>query len=182
MEHFLYRTLASSSAESSTFFKPDPRLLHLAIWHQPDERFIVKIDNLNPVPPRIPKITAERRLQCQFVFSSQLLAHLGELLLIADHDSEMPHVRRLNFLHLENREKLMFAQFEKRVAFAAIELFQIENILVKFYRLADVVHLDGDMITAINLHAHQVEIAIGEETGSISLIVWWPTLSKEQVL
>lgn len=147
-------------ADRSTFFKYDPRLLHLAIWHQPDKRLIVKIDNLNPVPPRIAKITAERWIQFQFVFSSQLLAHLLELLLITDHDSEMPHVRRLNFLHFENREKLMFAQFEKRIAFAAIEFFQIENILVKFDRPVDVVHLDGNMITAINLHAHKVKIAL----------------------
>jgi hypothetical protein len=48
----------------------------------------------------------------------------------------------------------MFAQFEKRVAFAATHLFEIENVLVKRHSLFDVVYLDGDVITSINLHTH----------------------------
>jgi hypothetical protein len=48
----------------------------------------------------------------------------------------------------------MVAQFEKCVALAATHLFKIENILVKRYRLLNVVHLDGDMVTSIDLHAH----------------------------
>ena len=38
-------------------------LLHLAIGQQPDQRFVVKIDNLDAVAPRIAKIAAERRLE-----------------------------------------------------------------------------------------------------------------------
>jgi hypothetical protein len=48
----------------------------------------------------------------------------------------------------------MLAQSEKRIALAAAHLFKIENILVKRYRLIDVVHLDGDMIASIDLHVH----------------------------
>jgi hypothetical protein len=48
----------------------------------------------------------------------------------------------------------MFAQFEKRVAFAPTHLFEIENVLVKRYRLFNVIDLDGHMIASINLHAH----------------------------
>jgi len=48
----------------------------------------------------------------------------------------------------------MFAELEKRVAFAAVEFFQIEHIFVKRDRLLDVVHFDHDMITTVNLHAH----------------------------
>ena len=48
----------------------------------------------------------------------------------------------------------MFAELEKRVAFAAVEFFQIENIFVKRDRFLDVVHFDDDMITTVNSHAH----------------------------
>ena len=43
----------------------------------------------------------------------------------------MAHVRWLEFLHLENREELVFAEFEKGIAFAAVELFEIEYVFVK---------------------------------------------------
>ena len=38
-------------------------LLHLAIRQKPDERFVVKIDNLDPVAPRIVKVAAKRRFE-----------------------------------------------------------------------------------------------------------------------
>src|SRR5437667_10378357 len=66
----------------------------------------------------------------------------------------MPRVCALHLVHFKDREELMLAQFEKSIALAAVHLFEIENILVKRHRLLDVVHLDGDMITSINLHAH----------------------------
>jgi len=43
---------------------------------------------------------------------------------------------------------------KKASPLAAAHLFQIENILVKRYRLLDIVHFDDDMITSIDLHAH----------------------------
>ena len=50
----------------------------------------------------------------------------------------------------------MLAQLEKGVAFATVEFFEIENILVKSDRLFDVVHFDGDVIAAVNLYAHGI--------------------------
>src|SRR5712691_4090832 len=40
-------------------------LLHFTIRQEPDERFIVEIDHLNAVAPRIAKIAPERRHQFQ---------------------------------------------------------------------------------------------------------------------
>ena len=48
----------------------------------------------------------------------------------------------------------MVAQFEERVALAATHLFEIENVFVKGHGFFNVIHLDGDMIASINLHAH----------------------------
>lgn len=66
----------------------------------------------------------------------------------------MAHVRGLEFFHLENREELVFTEFEERVAFAAVQFFEIENVFVKRDGLPDVIHLDRDMIASVNLHAH----------------------------
>src|SRR5207249_7259473 len=59
------RTVQRSSKSCTRLFsvEPDPSFLHFAVWQEPDERFIVKIDNLNAVAPRIVKIAAERRLK-----------------------------------------------------------------------------------------------------------------------
>src|SRR5207302_8609046 len=35
-------------------------LLHFAIWQKPDQRFIMKIDNLDAIAPRIAKIASKR--------------------------------------------------------------------------------------------------------------------------
>jgi hypothetical protein len=114
----------------------------------------VKIDHLNAIPPGIAKVAAERRLQFEFVFLGQFLSDFLELSFIANHDPEMPHVCSLNFVDFENRQELMVTQFEERVALAAAHLFEIENILVKGHRLLNVIHLDGEMIAPIDLHAH----------------------------
>ena len=52
----------------------DTRFLHFAIRQQPHKRFVVKIDNLNPITPGIAKVAAERRLQFEFVFLSKFLS------------------------------------------------------------------------------------------------------------
>ena len=57
--------------------------------------------------------------QLQSVLLDELVAHLRELRLIADHDPEMPHA--LDLIHLENRKELMVAQFEKGVALTPAE-------------------------------------------------------------
>src|SRR5437667_7665690 len=69
----------------------DPRFLHLAVRKKPNERFIVKIDNLDAVAPPIAKIAAERRLKLEFIFAGDFLAHLPQLLFVPHHDAKMPH-------------------------------------------------------------------------------------------
>src|SRR5437870_3201170 len=57
---------------------------------------------------------------------------------------------------LEHREELMLAEFEKGIAFAFVELLESEDILIKCDRFFDVADFDGDVITAIDLHAHRL--------------------------
>src|SRR5882762_5117457 len=66
----------------------------------------------------------------------------------------MPHICRLNLFDFEDGEELVFAEFEEGVAFAAVELFQIEDVLVERDRLVDVINLDRYVIASIHLHAH----------------------------
>src|SRR2546430_7645794 len=87
------------------------RLLHFAIRQKPDKRFVVKIDNLDAIAPRIAKIAAERRLQLQFVFFSEFFPNFGQLRFIPNHDAEMPHVRPLHLFHFEKRQELILSQF-----------------------------------------------------------------------
>jgi len=84
-----------------------------------------------------------------------LLAHFGQLLLIAHHQPKMPCPGRIDFIHLEYGEKLVFTQPEKRVAFAFIELFKVENVCIKGNRFFHVIDLNGNMVTAVNMNAHQ---------------------------
>jgi len=132
----------------------DAYLLYFGIRQKPDQRFVVKIDHLDAIAPRIAKIAAKRRLQFELVFLGEFLSNLLKLCFVANHDPEMPHVCPLNLVDFENGEKLMLTQFEERVAFAAAHLFQIENILVERHRLLDIIHFNGHMIASINLHAH----------------------------
>ena len=60
----------------------------------------------------------------------------------------------MQLLYLENGEELVLALFKKSVAFAAVELLEIEDVFVKRDRLFDVIYLDRDVITPVNLHAH----------------------------
>ncbi len=111
-------------------------------------------DHLNAVPPRITKVATKSFLQGQFVFACDLLAHLRELLFVAHQDAEMPCPIGLQFFHLEEGEKLVFAEFEKGVAFAFIQLLEVEDILIKSDCFFHIVHLDRHMITAVDLNAH----------------------------
>jgi hypothetical protein len=135
-------------------FELDTRFLHLAIRQQPDERLVVKIDHLNAIPPWVAKVAAKRRLQCEFVFLGKFFSDFLQLRFIPNHDPEMPHVCSLNFVDFENRQELMVTQLKERIALAATHLFEIENVLVKGHRLLNIIHLNGDMIASIDLHAH----------------------------
>src|SRR6266567_4004725 len=61
----------------------------------------------------------------------------------------------LDVVDLEHREKLMFSDFEKRVAFAFIHFFQIEEVLIKRDGLLKIVHFNRDVVNSVNLHAHR---------------------------
>src|SRR4026209_1019573 len=61
----------------------DTRLLDFAISQEPHQRFIVKIDNLEPVAPRIPKIATKRRLQFEFILFFEFLWNFRHLRFIA---------------------------------------------------------------------------------------------------
>ena len=52
-----------SELHYSAFVEFDPGLLHFTVRQEPDQRFIVKIDNLNAVAPRVTEIAAERRFE-----------------------------------------------------------------------------------------------------------------------
>src|SRR5204862_7971993 len=132
----------------------DARLLDFAVRQEPDKRFVVKIDNLDAIAPRVVKITAERRYQLDLVLASEFLTNLLELRFVANHQSEMTHVCRLRFFYFENREELVLTQFEKSISLTAAHLFEIENVLVKRHCLLNIIYFDRDMIASIDLHAH----------------------------
>jgi len=148
------RAMLERALHASVFGEFNSGLLDFAVRKQPNDRFIMKIDDLDAVAPRIAKIAAERRLQFQFVFASKFLTNFSQLLLVAYHDSEMSHVCRLHFLHFENGEELVLTEFKKRVALAAVQLLEIKNVFVKRDCFVDVVHLDRDVIASIDLHTH----------------------------
>jgi hypothetical protein len=138
----------------------------------------MKIDHLDTVTPWIAKIAAERWLQFEFVFLGEFLANFLELRLIANHDPEVPHVCALNLVDFENRQELVLAKFEERVALATTHLFEIENIFVKRHRLLNIIHLDGDMIASIDLHAHMVSLVENEIVRDFLIHVSPGTQSK----
>ena len=69
------------------------------------------------------------------------------------------------FVDLEDREKLMFTQFQESVAFARIHFLQIEYIFVKINRRLYIAHFDRDVIASINLHAHECTVTEMQSEG-----------------
>src|SRR4051794_1937909 len=59
----------------------------------------------------------------------------------------------------------MLAQLEESIPFPALELLQVEDILVKLHRRLHVIDLDGQMIASVNLHAHALTLtALGHRS------------------
>src|SRR5438874_3225535 len=114
----------------------------------------MEIDHLNAVAPRIAKIASERRHQVQPIHFCDLLPHFVHLLFVPDHDPKVPGPVRLELLHFENGQELMLAELKKRIALAALKLLQVEYILIELYRRLHIIHLNGQMVTSINVHAH----------------------------
>src|SRR5436190_2686853 len=48
----------------------------------------------------------------------------------------------------------MLAEFEERIDFSFIKFLQIEDVLIEGNRLLYIIHLDGEVIAPIHLHAH----------------------------
>src|SRR5213596_1704473 len=115
----------------------------------------MQVDHLNAVAPGIAKIAAKRRLQFQTVLFLHFLAHLIQLLLIANDESEVTNSIRLNLLHFKNGEKLVLTQLQKSVALATSHFLQIKDVFIKFYRRFCIIHFDREVIASINLHAHE---------------------------
>ncbi len=100
------------------------------------------------------KSQPERRDEFDAVLAGQLLAHFVELRIVANDQSEVPHAAGVRLFCFKHGEKLVFADFEEGVAFALVELLEIEDVLIKGDRFLDVVYLDGDVIDAVYLDAH----------------------------
>jgi hypothetical protein len=139
----------------------------------------VEINHLNSVAPWIAEVAFEGWNQLDVVSLCQLISHFSDLIRIAHYDPEMPiGCIRAHVLVLEHREKLMLAEFEKRVAFALIQFLQPKNILIKCDRLFDVAYFNGDVITAVNLHAHDLhshDIRLLRALSCDSMPHCWPT-------
>jgi hypothetical protein len=54
------------------------------------------------------------------------------------------------FLHLEHRQKLVLSEFEESVTLSFIEFLEVENVLVECRCLIHVIHLDNDVVAAID--------------------------------
>src|SRR5260221_5915848 len=83
----------------------------------------------------------------------------------------MAHPVRLHLLDVEDGEELMLAKFEECVAFTLIELLKIKQVLVERHCLFHIVHLDGDVIASIYLHAHSETTDLGGTTQADAVIV-----------
>lgn len=58
----------------------------------------------------------------------------------------MARIGRLQFVDFEDGEELMLAEFEEGIAFVAVELLEIEYVLIKRDCFLYVINLDRDMI------------------------------------
>src|ERR1700693_5992218 len=71
----------------------------------------------------------------------------------------MPDIHRLNFVDFEDCKELVLAEFEKRVAFLALPLFEIEPVFIKRDCLVDVVDFDRDVIASVNFNPRPARTA-----------------------
>ena len=71
---------------------------------------------------------------------------------------------RSNLIDFKHGEKLMFAQLQESVAFAALHLLEIKYIPVKVHRRLYIANFDCDVIATVNLHAHECTVT-GMQSG-----------------
>src|SRR5579862_1156791 len=66
----------------------------------------------------------------------------------------MARTGRLNVAYFKHRQKLMFADLEKCIALAFVELGQIEDVLIESDGLLNIVDFDREVIDAVYFDAH----------------------------
>jgi len=72
---------------------------------------------------------------------------------------------RFYLIDLEDREKLVFTQFQESIAFAAIHFLQIQYILIKLHRRIYIAYFDRAVIASISLHAHECTVTETQSGG-----------------
>src|ERR1700677_1018844 len=118
----------------------------------------MQVDDLNAVAERGMEIAAKWRNQFDAVAVDELIAHLGELFFVTNHETEVAHPRRLDTIYFEEGQKLMLAKPQERVALPVVEFFEFEDILVEGNRFVDIVDLDCDVVAAVNLDTHRAPL------------------------
>src|SRR5262249_42836563 len=101
----------------------NPSLLHLLVRQQPDERFIMEIDNVNPVPKWVAENTTKSRNELQPVLLCDFLSNLRQLRFVADDQSEVPSIGRRQLFYLRHCQELMFSHLKEGVSLAATVQF-----------------------------------------------------------
>jgi hypothetical protein len=98
------------------------------------------------------------------------------------------HVGRLQFFDLEDGEELVLAEFEEGIAFAAVELLQIEDVLIERDRFLDFINLDRDVIAPVNFNPSAARIAYFRSRSKAWIISWlrlrsslWCTLATSSI-
>jgi len=62
----------------------------------------------------------------------------------------------------------MLAKLEEGIALSLVELFEIEDVLIKGHRLLHVIHFDGDVIAPIDFYAHPSIVKTVANEASLS--------------
>jgi hypothetical protein len=152
------RRLASALAkEYRSGFELEAGFLEFAVGEEPDEGFVVEVDDLEAVAPRIAEVAAEAFDEFQSVLLREFVADGGELGFVADHDAEV--LMAFDGIHvfaLEQSEELVLAEFEEGVAFAFVEFLEAEDVFVEGDGLGDVADFEGDVVASVDLDFHVI--------------------------
>ena len=114
----------------------------------------MKVDYIDPIAKRIPESAPEARNQLQTIFVRNLFPHLRELFFVPHDNAKMPAPRAAELINLSHGKKLMIAELEERITFAARLKLEIENIFVERSCLGKIINFDRHMIAAIDSNAH----------------------------
>lgn len=96
-------------------------------------------------------------------FTGKLFADFGELGLVAHDQSKVPGAVGRTLRRFEHGQELVLADFKERVAFAFVELLEIEHVLIERDRFFDVIDVDRDVVDAVHFDAHSRFYTCGSE-------------------